>query len=246
MRLTFLGTGASGRDAGEGRSRRRESSLLVEAGGTVLLDVTRHFVEQAAGLRRLDAILLTHAHRDAAGGVPGPAALVAGARSTAPAALAPPEAVAVLRRRHRRLEHVDLVAVEPGEGVAVGALRTAAAEVPHVRDPRFRTYAWRLSPGRTAVAYASDVARLEAPLERLARSAGVLAVDGAMWRRTLFAHLTIDRELPRLCRWPVGRSLLTQIGRSVPPHEEIERSARELCPHAAPAWDDGLVVEVGP
>ena len=34
-----------------------------------------------------------------------------------------------------------------------------------------------------------------------------------MWQRQLFAHLTIDRELPGLCRRPVERILLTQIGR---------------------------------
>jgi hypothetical protein len=36
-----------------------------------------------------------------------------------------------------------------------------------------------------------------------------LVIDGAMWRRTLFSHLTIDRDLPALCRWPVNRILLS-------------------------------------
>jgi hypothetical protein len=65
-----------------------------------------------------------------------------------------------------------------------------------------------------------------------------------MWRRSLFSHLTIDRELPTLCRWPVERILLTQIGRTAPPHQELERAVRELCPKASPAWD-GLTVELG-
>src|SRR5919109_2464066 len=69
MRLTFLGTGATGRDAG--RSRRRESSLLIEAGDTsVLVDATSQVDEQIEAVTSLDAVVLTHAHRDAAGGLP--------------------------------------------------------------------------------------------------------------------------------------------------------------------------------
>ena len=71
----------------------------------------------------------------------------------------------------------------------------------------------------------------------------VPGTDGAMWRRTLFSHLTIDRELPALCRWPVNRILLTQIGRTTPPHEQLEDAVRAICPKAAPARD-GMVVEL--
>jgi phosphoribosyl 1,2-cyclic phosphodiesterase len=63
--LRLLGTGASGGTPGGGRSRCRESSLLVHDGTSILLDVTRDFKREPRGLDRIDAILLTHAHRDA-------------------------------------------------------------------------------------------------------------------------------------------------------------------------------------
>lgn len=69
MRLRFLGTGASGGTPGSGRSARRESSLLVEGPARVLIDATRHFREQSEELPDLDGVLLTHAHRDATGGL---------------------------------------------------------------------------------------------------------------------------------------------------------------------------------
>jgi Beta-lactamase superfamily domain len=157
---------------------------------------------------------------------------------------ASPQALAVLADRHRRLDGVRPVPVEPGRSRRIGPLRVSALDVPHAREPRFRTYAWRLrAPGATLV-YASDVGRLEPALERFVAGVDLLVIDGAMWGRTLFAHLTIDRELPRLCRWRVGRILLTQIGRTAPPHEQLERAVAELCPRAAPA-SDGLVVEAG-
>jgi hypothetical protein len=151
---------------------------------------------------------------------------------------------AVVRERHRRIDHLQPIAVNPGRRRHRGGLTLSAIEVPHARDCRYRTFAWRLQDGRCTVVYASDVARLEPALERFARGAELLVVDGAMWRRSLFSHLTIDRELPTLCRWPVERILLTQIGRTAPPHEELKRAVSDLCPKASPAWD-GQRIELG-
>ena len=244
MRIAFLGTGASGGTPGGGRSARRESSALIEHECSVLVDVTRHFPAQAATVEHLDAVLLTHAHRDAAGGI---AALRrwCEARALPPLSLyASPQALAVLDGRHRRLDHLRLRAVEPRRPRRIGPLQVTAIDVPHAREPRFRTYAWRLRAPDATLVYASDVARLEPALQQLATGADLLVIDGAMWRRPLFAHLTIDRELPALCRWPVKRILLTQIGRTAPPHERLERAVGELCPRAAPAWD-GLLIDLG-
>jgi phosphoribosyl 1,2-cyclic phosphodiesterase len=243
MRLSFLGTGASGGTPGLGRSARRESSILLDAPTRVLVDVTRHFRQQCANLPRLDAVVLTHAHRDAAGGIPALRRWCTVREHPQIAVFASPQTIAVLRSRHRRLDGLDLIAVEPHEPERIDGLDVVAAEVPHAREARFRTYAWRFRAGASSVVYASDVARLEPALRRFSEGAEMLVIDGAMWRRSLFAHLRTDRAVPELCRWSVGRILLTQIGRTAPRHEVLEREVEALCPRAAPAWD-GLVVEV--
>ena len=243
MRLTFLGTGASGGTPGAGRSARRESSLLVEGRTRLLIDVTRHFVEQSVNVPDLDGVLLTHAHRDAAGGI---AALRRWwmARTRGPLRVfASPQTIAVLRERFRRLDGFELIEVDDGEQHRIGDVTAGATEVPHAGQSRFRTYAWRLREHTSSIVYASDVGRLEPPLRRFSDDADILVIDGAMWRRSLFAHLTIDQELPKLCAWSVRRILLTQIGRTAPPHEAFEREVASLCPRAAPAWD-GLVIDV--
>jgi phosphoribosyl 1,2-cyclic phosphodiesterase len=243
MRLTFLGTGASGGTPGSGRSARRESSLLVEGSARVLIDATRHFREQSRELRELDGVLLTHAHRDAAGGIPALRRWWT-ARTGAPLPVyASPQAITVLHERHRQLDGLDLIGVAPGRRLQMGSATVAAVEVPHARERRFRTYAWRLLDQTASMVYASDVGCLEPALRRFSEHADVLVIDGAMWRRSLFAHLTIDRELPKLCAWPVPRILLTQIGRTAPPHAAFARQVEALCPRAAPAWD-GLVIDV--
>jgi ribonuclease BN (tRNA processing enzyme) len=210
VRLIFLGTGASGGTPGRGRSRRGESSLLVEArGARVLIDCPRRVARLRLG--PLLGVLVTHRHRDAAGGL---SLLATGAPVFAPPA---------------------------PRVVALGALTAARLVVPHA--PGVTTYAWRLAGGGRTIVYASDVARLTPALARFAAGADVLVIDGAMWRRTLYTHLRIDEALPRLCRWPVGAILLTQIGRSAPPHARLAEEVAAICPRARPAWD-GLVWEV--
>ncbi len=78
MRITFLGTGSSGGtpgvfqgwgscDPANPKNRRLRPSILVENGDTkVLIDTSPDFREQCLriGIRRLDAVLFTHAHAD--------------------------------------------------------------------------------------------------------------------------------------------------------------------------------------
>jgi phosphoribosyl 1,2-cyclic phosphodiesterase len=215
-----------------------ESSLLVEAGGArILLDSTRDFSRQVGGLDRLDCVVLTHAHADASGGV---AQLRRWwlRRSDAPLpAYASEETVAALRRRYRRLDGLDLVVVPPGETRSQAGMSLTPLTVPHAREAHYPTYAWRLSWGGVALVYASDVAKLTEELEAFCAGASTLVVDSAMWGRVLFSHLTIDRELRRLCGWEVSRIVLTQIGRTAPPHERLAREVKRRCSRARPAYD---------
>ncbi len=244
-RLRFLGTGASGGTPGRGRSGRMESSAVVEADRTVLLDVTRDFDRQSGALDdRLEAILLTHAHRDASGGVGAKLRRWWQGRGLDPIrVLAHPQTLGHLRRRHRRLDHLELVPVSPGQRRQVDRWTVDALEVPHGTEAGFPTYAWRLRADETTLVYASDVAETTASLRRFASRADPLVVDGAMYRRGRLNHLRIDEDLPVICDWPVGRILLTQIGRSAPPHPRLVEVAAGLCSRAEPAYD-GMVVDL--
>lgn len=242
MQLHFLGTGASGGTPGEGRSRRRESSATVsDAATTVLLDVTRHAAGQLRDVRHLDAVALTHGHRDASGGAPALRSWLGG---SAVPVLASRETHHVLRHRYRRLDHLEVIEVEPGEVVRVGTCSLTPADVPHADRTRFRTYAWRVDDGRHAVVYASDVAALTDDLRELAAGADVLVLDGAMYGRSMFTHLRIEEAVPAVCAWPVGRIVLTQIGRTAPPHDELVVAVAALCWRAVPAHD-GLTLTIG-
>ncbi|HEX6310663.1 MAG TPA: MBL fold metallo-hydrolase [Acidimicrobiia bacterium] len=241
IRLRFLGTGASGGTPGRGRSRRRESSLLVEGPANVLVDVTRDFTAQAAGIERIDLVLITHAHRDASGGL-GRLDRWLTTRDDDPVpVLAHPGTIGVLAGRYPGLRRCRLLPTEPGAPRRRRGWSLEPLEVPHARDRTGPTCAWRLRAGDRRLVYASDVARITPQLERFARGAAVLVADGATYGRTIFTHLRIDRDLPALCRFDVGDILLTQIGRSAPPHGQLEHVVSRLCARARPAHD-GLVV----
>ncbi len=244
MRLLFLGTGASGGTPGYGRSGRLESSLLISNGTALMIDVTRHFRVQAERLSHIDAILLTHAHRDAVGGLPALRRWWLAHGSPRPIDVLLSEATAeVIRARYRRLEHCRLHAVASGESRRVGALSVSALTVPHARDPRFETFAWRVSAGARSVVYASDVAHLTGALERFSAGAAALVLDGAMWRKRLYSHLTLDKALPTACSWPVESIILTLVGRTAPPHRQLQREVAALCRKALVAHD-GLAVSI--
>ena len=167
MRLLFLGTGASGGTPGHGRSRRLESSVLISDGATLLIDVTRDFAVQAERLTSIDAVALTHAHRDAIGGLPALRCWWLANRAPEPIDVFLSEATAnIIHTRYRRLEHCRLRVTAPGDIRRAGPFALSALTVPHAQDPRFPTYAWRVSAGAGSIVYASDVAHLTPELER--------------------------------------------------------------------------------
>jgi phosphoribosyl 1,2-cyclic phosphodiesterase len=109
----------------------------------------------------MDAILLTHARRDAVGGLPALRRWWLEHGSPRPIDILLSEATAeVIRGRYRRLAHCRCRAVASGESRRAGALSVSALTVPDARDPRFETFAWRVSTGARSVVYASDVAHL--------------------------------------------------------------------------------------
>lgn len=216
--------------------------MLLTVGAThVLVDATRDVQEQLGTVPRPTAVALTHGHRDASGGVPKLAEQV-GDQSPLPV-FGHPRTHRAIRGRTEQLDHVELIDVEAGRTVSVGEVDAVATEVPHDRGPRFPTFAWRFTARGTTVVYASDIAELTDELKASSSDADVLVLDGAMYGRSLFTHLRIEEAVPVVCRWAVGEILLTQIGRTAPPHEELHGIVRELCSRARPAYD-GLRVEL--
>jgi len=240
LRVRFLGTGPAGGRPGRGHSGRMESSLVVTSPSTtILVDVTRDFAAQVRGIDRLDLVLVTHAHRDASGGV---VALDRWLRAPVPL-FASRHTIRTLRARHHALSHVTLRAVPSGATIAERQLRVTPLLVPHAPD--CSTFAWRIEHGGVALVYASDIARLTAHFAEFCAGCDLLVLDGAMWGRSLYTHLELHATAPIVAGWPVRRILFTQLGRSTPPHAVLDRYLRAIDSRIGAAYD-GLELAISP
>lgn len=223
---------------------RMESSALVSDGeSTVHIDVTRDFEQRSAEVEACDVVLLTHGHADA---IRGLAALGRwlGAGATPVPIDALGETIAAARRRFQNLDHCDFREVRPGDEFRTAGWDVGSIEVPHAANPeKVPTLAWKLTRSGHGLVYASDVSEPSPDLKAFAGGMGLLVIDGATHGRRIFTHLRIDQDLEVVCTWGVGSILFTQIGKSVPAHENLVTMVQAICDKAPPAHD-GLRLDI--
>ena len=254
MRVTVLGCGASwgvpaiGPDWGQcdpadPRNRRRRCSLLVESRGSiVLIDTAPDLREQLldAGIARLDAVLLTHAHADHLHGIDDlriinqltgkPLPFYAGTKALADVeqrfgyALLPPV-------RGKPLYRPALTG-RPVEGPFT------AAGMPVVPFTQDHGYATSLGFRIGKLAYSTDVTRLDDAA--FAALAGVeLWVVDCMRRGPHPTHSHLAKTLDWIDRVRPRRAVLTHMDQSL----DYRALAAELPAGVEPGYD-GLVIEL--
>lgn len=264
MRLLFLGTGPAVAlprpghrdplctDARRGgKSRRRRSAAVVSGNAwTVLIDAGPDITEQLNSARpaRLDAVLLTHAHADAAGGLRDLDRWVA---RHWPTSTIPVFTDGMTKRRlaarHPHLKNLHFVSTPSFQPLPLKKIVIRPFPVRHSLTPGFPTRGWLF--GQT-LAYASDVAALPPRSARLLKNLDTLVLDAAMYLgRTMPAHLSADAAIRLAARLRVRRLFLTQLGHSHPPHAEAESATRRFLrdlkvnrPASVALAHDGLVV----
>ena len=255
MKVTVLGCGASwgvpaigpdwGRcDPTDPRNRRRRGSLLVESrGSSLLIDTSPDLREQLldAGVARLDAVLLTHAHADHLHGIDDirivnrlighPLPLYANAET--------------LDEVERRFGYVLLPAV-PGKPLyrpalvpcpIVGPFLAAGMEVvPFNQHHGFMTtLGFRIG----AVAYSTDVTELDE--DAFAALAGIeLWIVDCLRRQPHPTHSHLAKTLTWIERVRPGRAVLIHMDQSL----DYRELSAELPPGVEPGRD-GLTIELG-
>lgn len=243
MEVLFLGTGpaeaiprvghsdALCRDAlrPHSKSRRLRSAAILRSGETVvLIDAGPDIGYQLAAHRvqRIDAVLLTHAHLDAAAGLATLSAWAAARGVTLPVYTERP----TLKRYG---EHVDLAYrfVKSGGTAKIGPMSVRFLRVRHSLNAGFPTLGFRVGK----FAYASDVASIPAPTLKHLQGAKTLVLDAAFWfERKFRGHLTPDKSLKYALWLGVEHLVLTQTGHTYPPHHEAEAFLKHYARVRAP------------
>ncbi len=205
MKLLFLGT--RGYISRRSRSHRRHSALLITSGPThVMIDCGEDWTARLGALSP-QAILLTHAHPDHAGG------LVNGAGCTVFASRACWHALERYPIRDRRI-------MRPRQPLKFGRLVIEAFPVVHsLRAP---AVGYRVTEGGVAFFYAPDVVAIP---DRRAALAGLRLYvgDGATLRRPMirrrngrrFGHTSVQAELDWCRAEGVPRALFTHCGTEI-------------------------------
>lgn len=255
MRLTFLGTGTShgvpmiGCPCAVCRStdpkdRRLRSSVVIECGGTaMLIDAGPDFRTQAlrAGLARVDALLLTHAHADHIFGIDdlrrfnelqrGPIP-VRGSENTLRAVR---RMFAYAFNGGTRGSTRPALALQTVSGpFEVGPLRVEPLPVAH--GP-MRIYGYRVSAGGRSLAYIPDCSGMPGSTERrLAHGLDLMILD-ALRPTPHPTHLSFSEAVDLLQRIGAKRSLTTHMGHAMA-HDAVAASLPE---GIEPAWDGQVV-----
>ena len=252
MRLTFLGTGTSQGvpviachcrvcRSGDSRDRRLRTSALLEVEGrNILFDIGPDFRQQMLreDVGRLDAILITHAHRDHVGGLDDIRSFNYVQHSKMDVYLNAEARFAIERDYHYIFEphqypglpEADLHTVEApftAAGVEVVPVKAMHKDLP--------VLGYRIG----AMAYITD-ANYIAPAE-IAKLKGVkVLVINALRREKHFSHYSLPEALAVIEEVAPERAYLTHMSHEMGLHEEVSAT---LPPHVALAYD-GLKVEI--
>jgi phosphoribosyl 1,2-cyclic phosphate phosphodiesterase len=254
MKVTLLGTGTSTGVPSIGcecetctsddpRDKRLRVSVLVEHDGqTVLVDTSSDFRQQAlrAGLKRLDAVLVTHCHADHIFGLDDIRPL--NFRHGALGIYANERAWVDIRRIFKYV-------FEPshfGGGLPQVVAHTVVANAPFCLSPNLRVTPLEVIHGRLPVlayrfndfAYATDLSEIpHAALDGL-RNLDALVLD-CLRLKPHPTHLALESALAYVERLRPRRTYLTHIAHDI----KHERDSKLLPPGVEWAYD-GLEIEI--
>lgn len=258
MKITILGCGAAsgvpsvsqgwGRcDPANPRNRRRRASILVEeAGKTVLVDTSPDLRDQLldAGVRRLDAVLFTHAHADHIHGLDelrevnramGGPIPVYGAADTMKmleyrfdyAFLGIPEGKPIFRPW--LLPHV----ITPGEDIVIGPITVRGFAQDHGYSTSTMGYRFR------DFAYSTDLRELPPESKSVVRGAKLWVV-GALQEAPHPTHANLDQVLAWVRELTPARTVITHMSNDL----DYDTLAAHRLPEGVVPGFDGMTVEV--
>lgn len=258
MRLTFLGTGTSQGvptigcrcevcRSSDPRDSRLRTSAMVEVGERrIVIDAGPDFRYQMlrTGVRHIDAILLTHEHKDHTGGIDDVRAfnfvdfpvihrvdIYATARTAA--CVRKDFDYAFAENKYRGVPEIALHEFDPNELFEVKGLQVVPIRGQH--SDRFEVTGYRI--GR--LAYLTDFKQIEASEIEKLQGVDVLVVNALRWRDHI-SHFTVEEALALINSVKPRRAFLTHMSHDIGLHA----LASERLPKGVELAYDTLTIEI--
>lgn len=259
MKLTFLGTGTSQGvpvigcrcevcTSHDGRDKRLRTSAMVEAEGVrLVIDAGPDFRYQMlrTGVRRLDAILLTHEHKDHIGGLDDVRAF--NFVDYPPTIhrvdiFASPQTLSAVRKdfdyafgkeKYRGVPEIELHGIDLSKPFRVGGVEVLPIEGHH--SERFSVTGFRI--GR--LAYLTDFKTIDETEERKLEGVEMLVVNALRFEEH-YSHFNVAEALELIRRIAPREAYLTHMSHGIGLHAVTEPTL----PAGVHMAYDGLEIEI--
>jgi phosphoribosyl 1,2-cyclic phosphate phosphodiesterase len=253
LKITFLGSGTSSGvpmiacecavcTSTDKKDKRLRSSILVESAQTrFVIDTTPDFRYQMLreNVRRLDAVLFTHPHKDHIAGLDDVRAynyiqeqsMQVYANQMTIDALMREFAYAFADKKYPGVPNIELNTIDL-ERFSIGDIEIIPIEVWHMKMPVF---GFRFGD----FTYITDANRIEEDEKEKIRGSKVLVVN-ALRKERHISHYNLDEAIELVHELKVPTAYFTHISHQLGRHEEIEKRL----PDGIHLGYDGLVIEV--
>lgn len=259
MKLTLLGTGTSQGvpvigcrcevcQSADPRDKRLRTSAMVEVGDArMVIDAGPDFRQQMLreGVDRLDALLLTHQHKDHTAGIddvrafnfvdlPTIRTMHIFANEPTIATLRKDFDYAFAEDKYRGVPVIELHTIDEHQPFAVGAIEVVPIVGAH--STRFRSVGYRIGK----MAYITDFSGIEPEEEAKLEGVELLVVNALRWEPH-DSHFSVDEALALIRRIAPQRAYLTHMSHGIGLYEQASRRL----PQGVEFAYDGLTVEIG-
>ena len=253
LRITFLGTGTSGGvpmiaceceicTSTDQKDKRLRSSILVQSENTTLLvDTTPDFRTQMLreNVKKLDAILFTHPHKDHIAGLDDIKAynyfqqkpMDVYANTLTQEALRREFGYIFAENKYPGVPSLNLHTIT-GQPFVIGDITVIPIQVWHLKMPvlgfRFGDFT-----------YITDANRIDEKEKEKIRGSKILVVN-ALRKKEHVSHFTLTQAIDLVKELNIPRAFFTHISHQLGLHDDV---SKELPPGVQLAWD-GLQIEL--